>query len=339
MTGVGDEPRDFAQFIADTRRKIVALERRQIRGDGGGGNASSLQPGMISAHAGGSVPPGWFLADGSPYDPTQYPDLFAAIGNSWGGTLTAPLLPDLRGRTIVGRDASQVEFDTLGERGGEKAHTLTVAEMPSHLHGAATGGSLVQSGAGGAGANVTTGGGGFVLNTTSNTGGGGPHNNLQPYAVANWIIAWASGSGPQPIIVEGPRQGTAAERASTFSTYWALWQDTDGAQGLYVGNRSGGWRLFSGVATIPAAAWDTTQGSAPAAILAARTATVVLPTVLEANEWILFQAVTVGTGFGFASGVNLTRGATNTSLALRLMQLMNATVTQSFQIAWQIVQQ
>lgn len=43
-------------------------------------------------------------------------------------------LPDLRGRAIVGRDSTQTEFDSLGESGGAKTHTLQAAEIPGHSH-------------------------------------------------------------------------------------------------------------------------------------------------------------------------------------------------------------
>src|SRR5690606_38823591 len=38
------------------------------------------------------------------------------------------------GRTIVGVDTDQTEFDTVEKTGGAKTHTLTTAEMPSHTH-------------------------------------------------------------------------------------------------------------------------------------------------------------------------------------------------------------
>lgn len=82
------------------------------------------------------------------------------------------------GRVLVGVDTGQTEFDTLGETGGAKTHTLTTAEIPSHAHLYAT----IRNG-------VNWGGGGFstpdktlgVGEGTTNTGGGGAHNNLQPY--------------------------------------------------------------------------------------------------------------------------------------------------------------
>lgn len=42
--------------------------------------------------------------------------------------------PLASGRVLIGKDAGQTEFDTLEETGGEKAHTLTAAEMPAHTH-------------------------------------------------------------------------------------------------------------------------------------------------------------------------------------------------------------
>jgi len=80
------------------------------------------------------------------------------------------------GRTIVGIDAGQTEFDTVEETGGAKTHTLTTPEIPSHTHSipyvdlANTGGSTGTRAYPGSG-------------TTGSAGGGGAHNNLQPYIV------------------------------------------------------------------------------------------------------------------------------------------------------------
>jgi microcystin-dependent protein len=137
--------------------------------------------------------------------------LFASIGTNYGagnGTTTFNL-PDLRGRVSVGRDSAQTEFDTLGETGGAKTHTLTTAEMPSHTHvqNPHTHTSNFGEG-GGAGRDAPSGGGdgykakyytpGLVINnataTNQNTGGDGAHNNLQPYQILNYIIKASAGT-------------------------------------------------------------------------------------------------------------------------------------------------
>lgn len=86
------------------------------------------------------------------------------------------------GRVLVGLDATQTEFDTVEETGGEKTHTLTVAEMPSHNHSFSS--DYPTSGQSGypLGAN-----GAFLYGVTtcytSSAGSGAAHNNLQPYIV------------------------------------------------------------------------------------------------------------------------------------------------------------
>ena len=64
--------------------------------------------GTIMAWAGTSakVPTGWIICDGSALNGTlaQYSDLYAAIGNSWGGNGTTFNLPDLRGMFLRGVD-------------------------------------------------------------------------------------------------------------------------------------------------------------------------------------------------------------------------------------------
>lgn len=102
------------------------------------GKTSGIIPvGAVQMYAGSAVPDGWLMCDGASFSPTTYPKLYTTIGTTYGGTSVAPLTPNLKGRIPVGK-SSETEFDTLGETGGEKAHTLTVTEMPNHDHGAWT---------------------------------------------------------------------------------------------------------------------------------------------------------------------------------------------------------
>ena len=148
--------------------------------------------GTVSPFAGpdNKVPSGWFLCDGSNVSRTTYNILFLTIGTTYGAGdgSTTFTLPNLKGRVPVGRDATQTEFDTLGETGGEKAHTLTINEMPAHTHTYTT--RTGDQGTDNAfnsetAANETTG----TFNTSS-TGGSQAHNNLQPYIVLNYMIKY-----------------------------------------------------------------------------------------------------------------------------------------------------
>lgn len=187
-----------ASKVREVEKRVGAVERLI-----GEGNATA-PAGVVIPFAGGVVPGGWLLADGSVYDPLAYPSLYAAIGTTYGGTAAAPKLPDLRGRVPVGRDASQVEFDTLGEAGGEKRHALTAAELPYHKHlfggddGVANAGYTKLGGFAYDATSTNTGNGAnFVTttmydaaNTALSSGATSPeHNNLQPYRVVNFIIS------------------------------------------------------------------------------------------------------------------------------------------------------
>lgn len=83
------------------------------------------------------------------------------------------------GRVPVGVDTSDSDFDTAEETGGEKTHTLTIAEMPSHshhIHGGWGSGSLGNNFF-----RVDSSNPGNRWDDTFSTGGDGAHNNLQPY--------------------------------------------------------------------------------------------------------------------------------------------------------------
>lgn len=155
-----------------------------------------LPTGSIVATALSSPPAGWLLCDGSAVSRTEFASLFGVIGTTYGsgdGTTTFNL-PDLRGRVPVGRDSTQIEFDTLGEAGGSKTHTLTVSEMPSHSHRTRRGFGYTGGSNWTATDNENL--GASFNQSTEATGGGQPHNNLQPYRVVNYIIKHSTSEAP-----------------------------------------------------------------------------------------------------------------------------------------------
>ncbi len=187
-------------------------------------HSALVPPGCVISYAGTTAPGGWLLCDGSEYDRQIYDALFSIIGTTYGegdGETTFNV-PDMRGRQVVGLKQSDSDFDALGETGGEKRHTLTIDEMPSHNHGVNDPGhahgitdpghahSYVNQ-VGDQGVNTlttqadaadqvdygqTTGtsttGVTVDSNTTGisiqNTGGDQSHNVLDPYFVLNYII-------------------------------------------------------------------------------------------------------------------------------------------------------
>ena len=99
----------------------------------------------------------------------------AAVGAAIGGTWAAWG----SGRVPVGVDTSDADFDTAEETGGEKTHTLTVSEMPSHNHNAYLNGGNLASSAGRL--QFATNTGQEFAGSIKAAGGDGAHNNLQPY--------------------------------------------------------------------------------------------------------------------------------------------------------------
>jgi microcystin-dependent protein len=134
----------------------------------------------------GELSPGFLLCDGSAVSRETYNLLFGVIGEVYGpgDSSTTFNLPDLRGRVMAGRDESQTEFTDLGQSGGEKEHTLTTDEIPSHAHSEGTVMATLINGGVEAPAPAALPSVGY----TGYAGGGGAHNNLQPYVVLQFGI-------------------------------------------------------------------------------------------------------------------------------------------------------
>src|SRR5512147_2217347 len=77
------------------------------------------------------APKGWALCNGQLLPINQNQGLFSLLGTTFGGDGRVNFaLPDLRARVPIHVGSGH----TLGERGGEAAHTLSIAEVPTHTH-------------------------------------------------------------------------------------------------------------------------------------------------------------------------------------------------------------
>lgn len=131
------------------------------------------------------------MCDGASYRKGDYPALAAVLGAT--GTGTEFMVPDLRGRFLMGASDTHLPASV----GGEEAHTLTEEEMPAHSHPLVGPGSW-ESGAGVWGSNVGAGSGWTTLSSYQDgalgrleaapAGGGKAHNNLPPYYTVIYII-------------------------------------------------------------------------------------------------------------------------------------------------------
>jgi microcystin-dependent protein len=145
------------------------------------------------------APKGWALCNGQLMPINQNQALFSLLGTTFGGDGRVNFaLPDLRSRVPIHVGSGH----TLGERGGEQSHTLSISELPEHVHvanatsvqadqnsnSAAPGRMLAQSNfsfAWGAASNLQA----MASNEVSNAGGSQAHLNMQPFLVLNFCIA------------------------------------------------------------------------------------------------------------------------------------------------------
>ena len=140
------------------------------------------------------APKGWAFCDGQLLPISQNTALFSLLGTTYGGDGKSTFaLPNLQGRT----PNHMGQGFTLGQRGGEQAHTLSIAELPSHIHNAvgdsdASDAFVPTNNYLGAAnnfyappADLTS----LAPGTLANTGGSQAHLNMQPFLVLSFCIA------------------------------------------------------------------------------------------------------------------------------------------------------
>lgn len=123
---------DVTKDIASPKDGLIAYDEltRQLQVFAGGWTPLSPMPqGAIIMWTGTTPPNGWALCDGRYYNPLDNTDAGAPSASR---TIQAP---DLRGRFIVGHDASVADYDSVGRTGGFAAVSLAIDQLPSHSHG------------------------------------------------------------------------------------------------------------------------------------------------------------------------------------------------------------
>ncbi|WP_163409454.1 phage tail protein [Flavobacterium ajazii] len=152
------------------------------------------------------APKGWAMCNGQFLPINQNQGLFSLLGTTYGGNgQTTFALPNLRGRTPIHFGNNF----TLGQTGGEEAHTLTINELPTHKHAlininqavdtnipsntVSLGNTAPNQVYNSSGQNLT------AMNpaSVSNIGGSQPHLNMQPFLALNFCIA-LQGIFPSP---------------------------------------------------------------------------------------------------------------------------------------------
>lgn len=160
-----------------------------------------FKPGMIMGFGGVDAPAGWLICDGREIKRADYPELFAAIGTTWGSGdgVTTFLIPNGKRKALVGSDVTSAKFG-IGTMAGEEEVLLTAPQtaLVGHSHEVTIEQSTVTSTSqagrfNAAGADLE-----WNPNISLDTIGytrpvdGTPaaeaHNNLSPYFAGNWII-------------------------------------------------------------------------------------------------------------------------------------------------------
>src|SRR3954466_14324371 len=152
----------------------------------------------------GFPPKGWALCDGQLLPINQNQALFSLLGTTYGGDGRVNFgLPNLQGKVPI----HVGQGHTLGEKGGEQAHTLSIGELPTHTHvlngtsnnsvntpaNTAVLGKSAPQGVYGGPSNLTP----MDPRSISNVGGSQAHLNMQPFLVLSFCIA-LQGIFPSP---------------------------------------------------------------------------------------------------------------------------------------------
>ncbi len=169
----------------------------------------------ITFFAGNFAPRAWADCAGQILPINQNQSLFSLIGTIYGGDgRTSFALPDLRGRMVVGQGSGAgLSNRPLGQKTGQQAVALSIAEIPAHTHTATSGKMYLTSkphhtntadnnafardelnlftAADTQGTGIVDMGASSVEINLNNDGGGQAHENMSPFQVLRPIICIA----------------------------------------------------------------------------------------------------------------------------------------------------
>ena len=165
--------------------------------------------GEIRMFAGNFAPKNWAFCTGQTIAIASNTALFSILGTTYGGNGTTTFqLPNLASRVAVGQGQGPgLSYYALGQASGAENVTLTVNQIPAHIHPAIgtyappassnpgeetnpSGGFMGKPNTGDLYTSPANGQmGGTPVNATLNpVGGSQPHNNQQPYLGMNYVI-------------------------------------------------------------------------------------------------------------------------------------------------------
>src|SRR3954468_18080811 len=142
-------------------------------------------------------PKGWSLCNGALLPINQNQALFSLLGTNYGGNGQTNFgLPNLQGRVPI----HMASGFTLGQVGGEPAHTLSMGEMTQHIHVFNASSVAATTNTPTSSLGLATSAGSFLYGPPANlvpmnpaavtfVGGSQPHNNMQPYLTISFCIA------------------------------------------------------------------------------------------------------------------------------------------------------
>ena len=128
---MGANPPSMTGRLSDYQSRIEAVERVQ----GGQGYLPDAPVGAMYSWPGASPPQTWAWADGTAYPTTTYPELFAIVGYTYGGSGGTFNVPDCRSRVLVAAGAGPgLTSRTAGTTGGTETVALSTTQNGYHYH-------------------------------------------------------------------------------------------------------------------------------------------------------------------------------------------------------------